>query len=118
MSTAETSERAGFSVANNGRRRAPRTFHRPPHSFARPAAIDTTHRPELHVELAKRAIRRSGWRLIIFQALKPSCGIHASSLLQASDNGCLWQNFSNGWPQDTHATERHTAPLRPAWQGH
>jgi hypothetical protein len=38
---------AGFPVAGSGCRLAPRPFHRPPHPFARPAAIDTTRTPDI-----------------------------------------------------------------------
>jgi hypothetical protein len=53
------------------------------------------------------------WRLIIFPALKPSCGIHARSLLQASDNGCPRQNSSSGLPQNT-PRDRTAPPLHSA----
>ncbi len=38
---------AGFPVADNDCRRTPRPFHRPPHPFARPAAIDMTRTPDI-----------------------------------------------------------------------
>ena len=47
MSPAVISGRAGFPVADNGCRPAPPPFHRPPHPFARPAAIDTTRTPDI-----------------------------------------------------------------------
>ena len=47
MSPAVISRRAGFPVADNGCRPAPRPFHRPPHPSARPAAIDTTRTPDI-----------------------------------------------------------------------
>jgi hypothetical protein len=50
------SGRAGFPVADNGCRPAPRPFHPPPHPFARPAAIDTTRTPDI-----SRRTCETGW---------------------------------------------------------
>jgi len=55
--------------------------------------IHLCHQPQLirparqafHIELAKWTLRRCLGRLIIFPALKPSCGIHPRILIRATD---------------------------------